>query len=283
LTALVLVANCCPLVTIAIRVVLPEQAEYPPRLLALGWRPTLHVRGTLQAPPAARSLAIVGARAASGPSMERAHAVARHAGAAGVHVVSGGALGIDGAAHRGCIEAGGTTTVVLGSGADVLYPSRHASLFQHILDADAGALVSLLPDGTQPRAGTFVQRNPLISALADIVVVIEADVRSGSMSTAAAARKQGRLVAAWPGSGGCDRLIARGAAIVESADDVLAALAGAPRYPVPVELDGDAAKVRDALLAGARGIDQIVRMTGLPVRAVLRALPQLESPPARMQ
>jgi DNA processing protein len=270
-------------VSTAIRVLLPEQAEYPPRLVALGWKPTLRVRGTLHTPAAARSLAIVGARAASQRSMDRAHAVARHAAVAGIHVVSGGALGIDGAAHRGCLDGAGTTTVVLGSGADVLYPSRHARMFQQILDAGTGALVSLLPDGTQPRAGTFVARNPLISALADVVVVVEADVRSGSMSTAAAARKQGRLVVAWPGSGGCDRLIARGAAVVESVDDVLAALAGQPRFPVPLELDGDAAKIRDALLAGARGIDQIVRVTGLPVRAVLRALPQLESPPARMQ
>jgi len=282
LTAVVLVANCCPPVSIAIRDLLPDQADYPPRLLALGWKPTMRVRGAMQTPPVGRSLAIVGARAASQTSMDRAHAVARHAAAAGIHIVSGGALGIDGAAHRGAIEGGGTTTVVLGSGVDVLYPSRHARMFQQIVDAGAGALVSLLPDGTQPRAGTFVQRNPLISALADVVVIVEADVRSGSMSTAAAARKQQRLVAAWPGSKGCDRLLAAGAAIVESAEDVLAALAGTPRYPAPVVLEGDAAQIRDALLAGARGIDQIVRVTGLSVRAVLRALPQLESPPARI-
>ncbi len=214
--------------------------------------------------------------------MDRAHSVARHAAALGIHVVSGGALGIDGAAHRGALAGAGTTTVVLGSGADVLYPSRHARMFHQIVDAGAGALVSLLDDGTQPRSFTFVQRNPLIAALADVVLVVEADVKSGSMSTAAAARKQLRLVAAWPGSRGCDRLIASGAAIVESPDDVIAALAGTPRYPVPVVLDGDAAQVRDALLAGARGIDQIVRVTGLSVRAVLRALPQLESPPARI-
>jgi DNA processing protein len=171
---------------------------------------------------------------------------------------------------------------VLGSGVDVLYPSRHARMFQQIVDAGVGALVSLLPDGTQPHRGTFVRRNSLISALADVVVVVEADATSGSMSTAAAARKHGRLVAAWPGSRGCDRLIASGAAIVETTDDAFDALAGSPRYPAPVELDGDAAAVRDALLAGARGIDQIVRVTGLPVRAVLRALPQLESPPARI-
>jgi DNA processing protein len=255
---------------------------YPQRLAALGWTPELHVRGTLAAPPAGQSLAIVGARAASRTSMERAHAIARHVAAHGVHVVSGGALGIDGAAHRGALAGGGTTTVVLGSGVDVAYPARHAGLFAEVLSA-RGALVSMLPDGTLPRRGTFIARNPLIAALADVTLVIEADVKSGSMSTAAAARRQGRLVAASPGSRGCDRLLAGGAALVEDAADVLAALAGSPRYAAPVVLDGDAALVRDALLAGARGIDQIVRVTGLTVRAVLRALPQLESPPARMQ
>ncbi len=214
--------------------------------------------------------------------MDRAHAIARHVAGQGVHVVSGGALGIDGAAHRGALAGGGTTTVVLGNGVDVAYPARHAGLFAEVL-AGGGALVSMLPDGTQPRRGTFVARNPLISALADVTLVIEADVKSGSMSTAAAARRQGRLVAAWPGSRGCDRLLASGAALVEDAGDVLAALAGSPRRPQAVELDGDAARVRDALIAGARGIDQIVIATGLSVREVLRALPQLESCPARMQ
>jgi DNA processing protein len=282
LTALVLVANCIPLVTAAIRVLQPDQAGYPQRLAALEWTPELHVRGILAAPAEGRSLAIVGARAASQVGMDRAHAIAKHAAAQRVHVVSGGALGIDGAAHRGALAGGGTTTVVLGSGVDVAYPDRHAALFERIV-AGGGALVSMLPDGTQPRRGTFVARNPLISALADVVVVVEADVRSGSMSTAAAARRQGRPVVAWPGSRGCDRLIARGAAIVEDTADALAALAGTPRYPAPVVLDGDAALVRDALLAGARGIDQIVSATGLSVRAVLRALPQLEPCPARMQ
>jgi DNA processing protein len=281
LTPLVQVANCIPLVTALHRVLLPRQTGYPQRLVALGWTPELHVRGALSAPAAGRSLAIVGARAASQRGMDRAHAIARHVAGRGVHVVSGGALGIDGAAHRGALAGGGTTTVVLGSGVDVAYPARHAGLFADVLAAD-GALVSMLPAGTLPRHHTFVARNPLISALADVTLVVEADVRSGSMSTAAAARRQGRLVAAWPGSRGCDRLLAGGAALVEDEGDVLAALAGSPRYPVPVELDGDAARVRDALIAGARGIDQIVRVTGLTVRAVLRALPQLESPPARM-
>ncbi len=264
------VANCIPLVTTTSSILRPGDAGYPQRLAALGIARTLHVRGQLAEGPA---VAIVGARAATVGAMDRAHALAKHVVGRGVRVVSGGALGIDGAAHRGAL---GLTTVVLGSGVDVLYPSRHAGLFDQIVTS-GGALVSMFPLGMKPRAGTFTARNTLISALADAVIVVEADVQSGSLSTANAARKQGRIVAAYPGSHGCDRLLRTGAALVESGDDVIALLQGRPRYPAPAVLDADAIKVRDAMVAGVRGIDAIVRYTGLPVRAVLRALPQLES------
>jgi DNA processing protein len=265
-------------VSIAHGIIEAGDAGYPQRLAALGIDRTLHVQGHLAAGPA---IAIVGARAASQPAMDRAHAWAKHAVTRGVTVVSGGALGIDGAAHRGALEAmqrgaAGATTVVLGSGIDVLYPARHAHLFHQIV-ACGGALVSTYPRGMQPRPGTFTARNAIISALADAVIVVEADVRSGSLSTAAAARKQGRLVAAAAGSRGCNALLSTGAALVETADDVLALVDGRPRYPAPVLLDETATRVRDAIAAGARGVDAIVRHTGLPVRAVLRALPQLES------
>lgn len=269
-------------------IVRPGDAGYPQRLRALGIADPLHVVGQLCEGPA---LAIVGARGASIEGMERAHAWAKHAAGRGVRIVSGGALGIDGAAHRGAVDASragalgaaapGNTTVVLGSGVDVLYPARHERLFIQIA-ASGGALASTFPLGMQPRPGTFKRRNSIISALADAVIVVEADVQSGSLSTAAAARKQGRLVAAYPGSPGCAKLLASGAAIVENTDDVLALLAGRPRYPAPAVLDDNAARVRDALAMGVRGVDAIVRHTGLSVRAVLRALPQLESS-ARLQ
>jgi DNA processing protein len=271
------VANCIPLVTTAATMLMTGDAGYPQRLAALGITHSLHVRGQLAAGPA---LAIVGARAASQQAMERAHAWAKHVASRGVHVVSGGAIGIDGAAHRGALEAGqrgaGSTTVVLGTGIDVLYPARHVRLFHQIL-ASGGALVSMFPRGMQPRPFTFTKRNELISALADAVIVVEADVQSGSLSTAAFARKQGRIVAAYPGSRGCNQLLAAGAALVETDDDVVELVAGRPRYPVPAVLDETASRVRDAIVAGARGVDAIVRQTGLSVRAVLRALPQLES------
>ena len=263
--------------TIAISILRPGDAGYPQRLSVLGIARTLHVRGELDESVA---VVVVGARAASQAAMDRAHAIAKHVAGRGVRVVSGGALGIDGAAHRGALAAQGTqratTTVVLANGVDVAYPARHAGLFDQILAA-GGALVSTHPPGMQPRPGTFTARNPIISALADAVIVVEADIASGSLSTAAAARKQGRVVAAYPGSRGCERLLATGAAIVETGEDVLALLAGRVRFPEPPQLDATATAVRDAIVAGACGVDAIVRHTGLSVRAVLRALPQLES------
>ncbi|HEX5059426.1 MAG TPA: DNA-processing protein DprA [Kofleriaceae bacterium] len=259
--------------TTALSSLRPGDAGYPQRLRALGIEQVLHVRGQLCEGPA---VAIVGARAATTKAMGRAHTWAKHVVARGVQVVSGGALGIDAAAHRGALAGAGTTTVVLGSGVDVLYPARHAGLFHQILASD-GALVSTFPHGMQPRPGTFTQRNTIISALADAVIVVEADVKSGSLSTAAAARKQGRIVAAYPGSPGCAKLLATGAALVETDEDVVELLAGRPRYPAPLVLDDNATRVRDALAQGVRGVDAIVRHTGLSVRAVLRALPQLES------
>ncbi len=212
--------------------------------------------------------------------MKRAHAIARHLARHGVHVVSGGALGVDGAAHRGALDGGGTTTVVLGTGVDVMYPARHAPLFREVLDK-GGALVSMFPDGCGPRRHTFTKRNELIAALADVVIVVEADVRSGSLSTARAAERHGRIVAAWPGSAGCDRLLASGASLVESEGDALLAAMGTPRERPPVPLDPIAMAVRAAIDDGCTSIDDIVRTTGLAVRAVLRALPLIEQTSAR--
>lgn len=254
---------------------------FPRRLEALGWSQTLRVRGVLGGDEPA--VAIVGARAATTIGMSRAHAIAKHLAARGVRIVSGGALGIDGAAHRGALAGGGATTVVLGSGVAVPYPLRHAPVFAEVL-VRGGALVSLLPDEMPPRRGTFVQRNPLIAALADAVLVIEADVHSGSLSTARAGREQGRLIAAWPGSRGCDRLLAAGAGLLESEHDAELAVHGQLRHRAPAPLDPIAAQVRDAIAAGATSVDAIVHHTGLAVRAVLRALPLIESSfPARKQ
>jgi DNA processing protein len=208
-------------------------------------------------------------------AMDRAHAWARHLTERRVQVVSGGALGVDGAAHRGALAAHGATTVVLGGGLDLPYPPRHVPLFRDVV-ARGGTLAGLVPDGTVPRPELFPQRNQLIAALADVVIVVEADLRSGSLSTAAAAQRFGRIVAACPGSRGCERLLAAGAAVIENESDADLALAGAPRRRVAGAIDLIAEQVQAAIANGAADIDEIVRCTGLTVRAVLRALPMIE-------
>lgn len=251
------------------------QADQLPRLAALGWHHVLDVYGELAEGP---SVAIIGARAASRAAMDRAFALACHLGGRGVNVVSGGAIGVDSAAHHGALAGGGKTTVVLGSGVDVAYPSRNADLFAAVVD-HGGALVSMFPVGTPPRRENFPRRNPLIAALADQVVVVEARERSGSLSTARAARKLGRPVAACAGSAGCEQLIRDGAAIVETTDDLDALLAGAPRRRVidTAGLDATARKVMEALARGARGVDAVALATGLGVRDVLRAIASIEA------
>jgi DNA processing protein len=266
------VANCFPPVTTSSDLLTPGLPGYPERLIALGWTPELRVRGVL--PVAGPAVAIVGARAASRVGMDRAHAAARHLAERGVHVVSGGALGIDGAAHRGALAGSGTTTAVLGSGVDVAYPTRHAHLFDQIV-ASAGALISMMPDGAEPRRGSFVARNPLIAALADVVVVVEADDRSGSLTTARAATKLGRLIVAYPGSRGCNQLLRVGAAIAEAPIDIERGLAGEPRMPKRDD-DPELQLIRAAHAGGARTVDAIAEATGLPVRTVLRGLPLIE-------
>jgi len=203
-------------------------ATYPNRLLEIPDPPALlYVRGRheLLNQPA---LAIVGSRNATAQGMRNAERFARAFSEAGLTIVSGLALGIDGAAHRGALEGSGSTVAVLGTGIDVVYPARHAALTEEI--AARGALLSEFPLGTQPAAGHFPRRNRLISGLALGCLVVEAALESGSLITARAALEQGREVFAIPGSihsplsKGCHALIKAGAKLVESADDVLTEL-----------------------------------------------------------
>lgn len=192
-----------------------------------------------------------------------------------MHVVSGGALGIDGAAHRGALAGGGTTTVVLGCGVDIAYPQRHRRLFAEIVAA-GGALVSMFPAGTPPYRANFPRRNAVIAELAQAVIVVEAAMPSGSLSTAQAATRLGRSLAACPGTRGCDHLIEAGAAVVETETDLDALLAGNPRTARPATIESPVDPVTARVVAvmerGARGIDAIVMETQLSVREVVRAL-----------
>ncbi len=235
----------------------------------------LDVRG--EVPERQLHVAIVGARAAAVADMDLAHRLAGVVARAGGVVVSGGAIGIDSAAHRGALDAGGETIVVLGTGIDVTYPVRNTALFAEV--TRHGAVVSSFPPGTGVRAWQFVHRNATIAALADTVLVIGARAASGSMHTAIAAHRLGRQLAAAPGSPGGDRLLASGAALVACEDDLAALIAGAPRHPTAEAPDAgtDAFRALDALSRGEpREIDDVATRAGLPIRAALRALAELE-------
>jgi DNA processing protein len=220
-----------------------------------------------------RALAVVGSRAASGRGCAVAGRMAAAGVSAGYSIVSGGALGIDAAAHRGVLAAGGETFAVLGCGVDVIYPDRHGPLFTDIVRN--GGLMSEYEPGTPPRSGQFPVRNRIVAALAEATLVVEAKRASGALITARFARGLGRRVFAVPGSAGCDELIATGAASpVDDEHSLLDQLAGAaPRAPeVPVSL----APLVNALRAGAAApIDLALRM-GATLPAVLAGLAEAE-------
>ena len=206
------------------KVVYAADRLYPARLRELAGMPRkLYVRGTL--PKEERAVAIVGARGASPYGKQQAYALAAFCARRGIAVVSGMAEGVDSAAARGALGAGGRTYAVLGCGTDICYPSSSRDIYREI--PKSGGLVSEFPAGTPPLKTHFPARNRIISALADAVVVVEARERSGSLITADFALEQGRTVMAFPGrvgdglSEGTNRLIAQGAAIITKYEDVL--------------------------------------------------------------
>ena len=203
-----------------------------------GWPPgALWGVGTL---PAGPRLAIVGARKADAYGVDVARRVAMAAALAGVPVVSGGAFGIDVAAHRGALAGGGTTVVVLGNGLLDPQPATHAADF--VKAAAAGCVLSPFEPGQPGSTWTYPKRNPWIAALAGVVVVVQAARRSGSLQTAAAALELGRPVFVVPGPmdsplhAGCHALLDQGARLLGGADGWRDALFGAP----PTSIEGEA-------------------------------------------
>ena len=205
-----------------------QDSDYPPLLRRIGSPPlTLFVAGTpaLLWHPA---VAVVGSRSPTVGGRDNARGFSRALVAAGFGVTSGLAAGVDRAAHEAALDAGGVTVAVLGTGPDVPYPQSHAALLGRI--ATAGTVVSEHPPGTDARREHFPSRNRILAGLSLGTLVIEAAARSGALITARLAADAGREVFAVPGSihnpmaRGCHRLIRDGAALVESADEVIAAL-----------------------------------------------------------
>ena len=219
---------------------------------------------------------MVGARAASGVGCERARAMAAELGRGGIAIVSGGAFGIDAAAHEGALAAGAATFAVLGCGTDIAYPDRHAGLFARI--ANSGGLLSEYPPGTRPRAGQFPARNRIIAGLADAVIVVQAAMRSGALITARLGRGLGRMLLAVPGSSGTDALLRAGHALsVGTAAEVLAALAGELIPPAPPTAQvGPLSALLSAIELGADTPLLLCQCLGLPLPALLAMLAEAE-------
>lgn len=263
-------------------------AAYPSRLLCLDVAPELlWLRGRWDTRLPA--VAVVGARLGSMAGKSRSFALGRDLASAGVAVVSGGAVGIDAAAHRGALSASGRTLVVLGTGADVVYPRSHRDLYDQVERA-GGGLLSMFPPGTPPKPWHFPVRNQLIAAMSDVIVVVEAELGSGSRITALAGQRLGRVVACVPGSPGADELLRRGAYPIEGAADLLPLLGAVrtqqplpppelslfPRPAAPEHFFDQAQQVRGALSGTPRDIGELAALTGLSAAACAQAIVDLE-------
>jgi DNA processing protein len=275
-----------------VRVVASGGAGYPPPLGDIPDPPNLlYVRGEYQ-PGDALAIALVGSRKCTPYGMRTAERLAASLARVGLTVVSGLARGIDAAAHRGALKAGGRTLAVLANGLSEIYPPEHEELATEI--AGAGAIVSESPMGQGPLSGLFPQRNRIISGLCLGVVVIEATPRSGSLSTAHHAMEQNREVFAVPGpidslaSQGCHRLIRDGARLVETVDDILEELgplvrevkpvAGAPavRHPAELSLSDLERTVLGKLDDQPLPVDSLIVQTGMTASQVMATLSVLE-------
>ena len=234
-------------------------------------------------------VAMVGSRAATEYGKRASEMLARGLSGHGMTIVSGGAYGIDAAAHRGVLQVGGKTAAILGCGIDVTYPKSHKKLFAEI--AEHGALLSEYPLGSKPEGFRFPARNRIISGLALSVIIVEATQKSGSLITARLALDQGRDVFAVPGridsikSSGCHRLIQQGAHLVQGVEDILAELQLLSCGPVAAkttvqetgEMESEAEQVLMSFLdVYPVDIDTLARVSGLTTNEIHMLLLQLE-------
>lgn len=275
-----------------IRIVTERDSAYPALLREIHDPPgVLFVRGEL-APQDGLAVAIVGTRHATQYGLRQAERLAGGLARAGLTIVSGLARGIDAAAHRAALAAGGRTIAVLGCGVLEVYPPEHVELANEV--ARQGALVSESPPRMQPMSGLFPQRNRVITGMSLGVVVVEAAERSGALVSARHAMEQGREVFAVPGpvdsrmSRGCHGLLRDGARLVESVDDVLEefgplcfvtpdAEGRTIRHPAELQLNEQEQAVLDVIQTCSTTIDEICAASRIPVNRVLATLSVLES------
>ncbi len=269
-----------------IRFIAYTDEEYPERLRHIYGRPAgLYVKGRL--PDDGRpSAAIIGARAASSYGLQIAQMLGASLSRAGVQIISGMALGVDGAGHEGALMEDGDTYALLGSGVDVCYPRTHLNMYLQI--PRRGGVISEFPLGSRALKAHFPMRNRLISGLSDVIIVVEARERSGSLITAELALEQGREVMAVPGrvtedlSRGCNQLIRQGAGIVTSPDDILEyfQIKREKMLRLPKKNENALAKkekiVYSLLDLQPKFIDQVVEESGLPLGECMTILLELE-------
>jgi len=255
--------------------------EYPSQLRDLASPPaTLWSLGevaTLRDP----IVAIVGTRRATSYGLRTSHAIAAGLARAGACVVSGMALGIDGAAHRGALEANGCTVAVLGTGVDVPYPRAHLSIYREILAK--GLILSEMPPGARSHRGSFPNRNRIIAALARLVIIVEAPHKSGALHTAKFALEMDREIGIVPGpidspqSAGSNLLLRDGAHPITSVDDAITLAGLTPsRITGPSIDDPTEMRIWSALESGAQSLDMLCARAALPVNECLAAVTGLE-------
>lgn len=269
-----------------IEFITPKDDAYPKRLEALYDKPySLYVKGSLPSDDR-KAAAIIGARACSSYGREMAEYFAGELAKAGVQIISGLAFGIDACAHRGALKASGDTYGVLGNGVDFCYPEEHYLLYEEM--QSSGGVLSEFPPGTIPRAGNFPMRNRIISGLSDVVIVIEAREKSGSLITVDMALEQGREVFALPGrvgdtlSAGCNRLIQSGAGMLLQPEDILDFLQIRPKKDTilsnsnKIALATEENKVYSCLDSTPTHMETVAKMTGLSISEVTTCLLKLE-------
>lgn len=270
---------------LGVRILLLADDDYPEVIAEDPQAPAaLFIQGRLEVLKR-RRVGVVGTRHATATGRATAAELGRGLAEVGVAVVSGLARGIDGAAHRAVIDAGGLAVGVIASGHDVVYPKEHASLWTAV--ADSGLLVSELPPGCRPEGYRFPLRNRILAMLSEVLVVVESRGSGGSLITADEAVRRGRLVMAVPGSvrnpaaQGTNDLIADGATPVRDLNDVLMALGlqSCASSPTPTSrpLVGLDQLIDDCLADGGRCLDDLVHTTQAPLVHVMHSLLRLRA------